>query len=144
MAHVDHSKLSALYTLHDGLARHSENAHRLKHRYITWRHARHNQLFQFICHTNTPGSSGRDLFAADKSIVEPPQQSRGRNAQLLGGGIDREQLALHRLGRRLIARDFPVGTKTGNTIGGEAFTVGRFPSLSIEHAGNDGVRMMDG
>lgn len=87
-------KVTALDTLHDGLARDAQAAHRLRHGYIALRGLGDKEVLEFPGHADAPGSPGGHLFAGDEAVHEPAVQRGGGQPELVGGPLDGEQLPL--------------------------------------------------
>src|SRR6202790_3559978 len=137
-------QLAALYTLQDGLARDAEQIHGLEHFHVPVGRIFNKHRTQFLRHTDAPRSAWRDLLARNEAIVEPTMQGRGCEAERLRGTLHRHALSLTGFFGGFKTRYFPACTQTGDATDGEGKTRDRFSSLSIENAGDDGVRIKCG
>src|SRR5208282_3132318 len=111
-------------------------------RYVTFGDVLHEARTQVIVESDAPRRTGRDLFSGDETIVEPAMQGRGRDAERLRGALDRHALRLVGLRRSLAAWNVPVRAQTAQTIGSERQACSGLASLTIEDAGDDGIRIM--
>src|SRR4051812_34438670 len=140
---VDGVEFAALDTLQHGLARDAEGAHGVDDRHEAGGRLLDEQRAQLVVDADPPGSTGRVLLAGDEAVAEPAVQCRGRDAEHLGGPGDREQLAVGRLGGRLVRGDAAVAAQTADDDRGEALAGGGSASLAVEDAGDRRVVVVD-
>jgi hypothetical protein len=107
-AYVDGAQLSALYTLHDRLARHAVGEGRLKHGEPSRRCVVDEERADLFGEPDAPRRAGGDLFASDEPVAEPAMQRRWSEADVFCGLLDREQLSF--LGIRGGKRDARYGS----------------------------------
>ena len=84
------------------------------------------------------------MFARDESFGEPAMNRGRSNLEDLRSAGDCYQLAFRGFCWRLEARDVAIPTQAPNLVCGETLTADGFASLTIENAGNDSVRVMNG
>jgi len=75
-AYVDSAQLSALYTLHDRLARHAVGEGRLKHGEPPHRCVVDEERADLFGESDAPRRAGGDLFTSDEPVAEPAMQRR--------------------------------------------------------------------
>ena len=91
-----------------------------------------------------PWCSGRDLFAGDESIVDPPVQRRGRHIQALGRFLDAHQVTVGRAGRWIETPEFPVAAQGADMYRCEGVAVGGRLALAAQDAGDHAIRIVMG
>ena len=105
VADVEGLQFAALDTLQHGLAGDAEDAHRVDDRHVAGRGVLDEQRAELVVDADPPRGAGGVLFAADESGLEPAEDGGGGDAELVGGFADGEQLAVGRLGGRLVCGD---------------------------------------
>lgn len=142
-ADVDGFELAALYTLQHGLAGHTEGVCRFLHGEPTRWCLVDEQGAQFAGHADAPRGARCELFAGNEAVGEPPVHGGRRNTEFAGGIGDRHQVAVGRVGRRLVAGDVPVVAQTVDAVAGEPFAGGGPAPLAVEDPGDGGVGVVD-
>src|ERR1039457_2466469 len=143
-ADVDGMQLATLYTLQDRLARDIEQMSGLEHRHITIRDVIHKERPQFVSQTDAPRRAWGNLLSCDEAIIEPAMQGRGRKCECVRGALDSHAFSVLSLLGGFEAGDFPVRAQTAHAICGERQTRCALASLTIEDAGDDGIRIVCG
>ena len=142
--YMDCLEFAALYTLQDRLARYAESHGCFEHRQKPRRCFFEEASTQLIGDADTPRGTRRKLFAGDEAVVEPAMNSRWGYTEDLGSLVHGGQFSGRSFSRWLEARDVAITAQTTDLIGGEAFTVGRLATLTIENAGDDIVGVVGG
>src|SRR6266436_5714467 len=99
---------------------------------------------QLIGDFNLPRSPRRYLFSGDETIIQPPMNRGSVNTEDLCCLANRHDLPGVLLCCRFVARNVAISTQAANLIRREAFTACCFPSLTIENASDDIVRVVGG
>ena len=144
VADVEGLQFAALDTLQHGLAGDAEGAHRVDDRHVAWRCVFDEQGAELVVDADPPRGAGRVLLAGDEPGLQPAVQRGGGDAELFGGLADREQFAVGRLARRLVARDLPVVAEAGDDLSGEPFAGRGAAALAVEDPGDRGVVVVRG
>ena len=84
------------------------------------------------------------MHAGDESGLQPAEDGRGGDAELLRGLVDREQLAVGRLGGRRVCGDVAVAAQAADDDLGEALAAGGAAALAVEDPGDPPVVVVDG
>ena len=92
-ADVEGFQLAALDTLQHGLAGDAEGAHRVDDRHVAGRGVLDEQGAELVVDADSPGRAGRVLLAGDEPGLQPAEDRRGGDAEVVGGLADRQQFA---------------------------------------------------
>src|SRR5712692_3701924 len=137
-------ELSALDTLQHRLPGHAESHGGLEHRQIVWRRLFDETCADLVGETNTPGCTGRQLFARDEAVIQPPMNRARHDVEDSRRLPNRHQVAGRWIGGRLEPRNIPVAAQASDLVGGETFAGRGLTSLLIQDAGDDLVGVMSG
>ena|SRR6266496_4544114 len=141
---MDRLEFAALYTVQDRLARNAEPHGCFEHGEKARRCFFDEESTQLIGDADAPGSTGRELLAGDKAVVEPAMNSRWSETEDLCSLLDSGKLTGWCIGGQLEARDVAIAAETADLICGEALAVGSLATLTIENAGDDLVGVVYG
>jgi len=133
-ANMDSAQLSALYTLHDRLARHPGSKRRLKHGEPSRRRIVDEERADLSGEPDAPRRAGGDLFASDEPVAEPAMQRRWSEAEVLGGLLDREQLSFLGIRGGNVTRDAVVVAERLDAPGDEGQSGGGGSVLAVQDA----------
>src|SRR6266487_2938963 len=143
-ADMDGLDLTTLYTVQDRLARNAEPHGCFEHRQKARRCFFDEASPQLIGDADAPGSTGGELLAGDKAVVEPAMNSRWSETEDLCSLLDSGKLTRWRLSGRSEARDVAIAAQTTDLICGEALAVGGPATLTVENAGDHIIRVERG
>lgn len=137
-------QFATLDTLQHRLAADPEYTSSLLHRYVAGRRLFDETCAQILAETNTPRSTGGELFPGDEAVRKPTMYCRRGNAEKLCCLLDGYQVALGLVTGWLIARDFPIPADATDAVSSKAFPGGCSSSLSSEDAGNHFIPVVTG
>src|SRR5437660_12787326 len=99
---------------------------------------------QFVGEADLPRSTRCELLAANEAILKPAVQRGCRHTQLTGGFGHCDQLPIRWIGRWLVPWNVPVRTQASDGYRGEPLAACTPATLTIENAGDHGIRIMHG
>src|SRR5215207_194845 len=143
VADVQGLQLAALDTLQHRLAGDAEGSHGVDDRDVAGGGVFDEQGAELVVDADPPGGARGVLFAADEAGLEPAVQGGGGDAEFVGGLADREQLAVGRLGGRLVCRDVAVAAQPADDDRGEALAGGGAAALAVEDPSDLPVVVVD-
>src|SRR5215211_838927 len=143
-AAVDGVELAALDTLQHGLAGDAEDPHGVDDRHVAGGCVLDEEGAELVVDADPPGGAGGVLFATDEAGLEPAVQGGGGDAELVGGLADGQQLAVGRLGGRLVGGDLAIAAQAADDDHGEPLAGGAAAALAVEDAGDRGVVVVGG
>jgi hypothetical protein len=129
---VEGLQLAALDTLQHGLAGDAEGANRVEDRDVAGGCVFDEQGVEPVVDADPPGGAGGVLLAGDESGLQPAEQGGWGDAELLGGLMDGEQLAVERLLGRLVGGNVAVLAQTLDDAAGEPLACGGAAALAVE------------
>ena len=144
VADVEGLQLAALDTLQHGLAGDAEDPHRVDDRDVAGGGVFDEQGAELVVDADPPGGAGGVLFAADEAGLEPAEDGGGGDAEFVGGFADGQQLAVGRLGGRLVRGDAAVAAQAADDDRGEALAGGGAAALAVEDPGDLAVVVVGG
>src|SRR4029077_20991392 len=116
---MDRGEFAALDTLHHGLARDAERAHRLAHRQEVVTGVTVEAILEVLGEADTPRGARCQLLAGNNAVIEQAMDGRWCDAKHDGGLLDRQEFALRRTGCRLEAGNAPVAARGAPPGGGQ-------------------------
>ena len=144
VADVEGLQLAALDTLQHGLAGDAEDPHRVDDRHVSGWGVFDEQGAELVVDADSPRGAGGVLFAGDESVLQPAEDGGGRDAELVGGLADGQQLAVGRVGGGLVGGDVAVAAQAADDDRGEPLAAGGAAALAVEDPGDRAVVVVDG
>ena len=143
VADVEGLQLAALDTLQHGLAGDAEDPHRVDDRNVAGWGVLDEQRAELVVDADPPRGAGRVLLAADEPGLQPAEDRGGGDAEFVGGLADGEQLAVGRLGGRLVRGDAAVAAQPADDDRGEPLAAGGAAALAVEDPGDPSVVVVE-
>ena len=142
MTNVDRVEFATLYTLQHRLPGNAERLGGLLHHDIILRCFLDKLVAKIIGHATLPRRAGCDLLTGHKACVDPTVERGRRHAEEGRGLLNAQQFTCRGLRPWFEAWDLPMSPSISYEVGGEAQPPSCGPTLSVENAGDDVVRVV--